>query len=793
MNKRSLLLVFAFLLALLPANAVLKEENLENTLSILRTELTNYHAELDRQSGYLRDQQTAIRDKLFSIMGQSNQNALMLYSQKPEYVFDLAYACHEATEQYADFQQNVQPFRSLIAQNKAEIARYDYLINSLSTMNVSTLSKKAQIDKSVCLTLAVNIRHTLSDNSQQFKDYIGYYQEIEDQLKTLNDYANKRYKNIQENIFKNAGENYFDILTKLKTNIQETKDEIATKYFEKTKVLSQWDASYIIGLFILIAFYAVIAGAINMVVIRFLVPKRFRTPAFVSRRTCIIMTTSVMTLALVLGLIRIVFMGQNFIIMACGLLVGYTWLLSVILISLLLRLSGEQIKSGFRIYLPLMAMGFIVIAFRIVLVPDNLVNISLCPILLVCLIWQWVAIRRNNTKIPKSDVTYTYISLVVFLISFISAWMGYTLLSVQLLIWWTMQLTCILTITCLRGWLKKFAEKRDYEHQGITKTWLFYAIYQVLLPVLSVASFLLALYWAADVFNLSDKIWEIYREPFINTKWFTASILSIAEVVALYFLFAYLNRTIKALLKIYFETSDKSTAASRFIMAKNVVQVTVWGFWIIISLAMFHIDNTWLVVVSGGFSTGVGFAMKDILENIYYGISLMAGRVKIGDYIVYEGTRGRVSSINYTSTIVEATDGSIIAFQNSQLFTKSYKNMTKNHGYELDILEVGVAYGSDIKQVKKLLYDAITALKITSKKREVKIVLKEFGDNAITLKILVWVSVMTQYVDDGRIMECIYETLNANNIEIPFPQRDIHIIHPKPEQVEKILSEEKDA
>ena len=81
MNKRSLLLVFAFLLALLPANAVLKEENLESTLSILRTELTNYHAELDRQSGYLRDQQTAIRDKLFSIMGQSNQNALMLYSQ----------------------------------------------------------------------------------------------------------------------------------------------------------------------------------------------------------------------------------------------------------------------------------------------------------------------------------------------------------------------------------------------------------------------------------------------------------------------------------------------------------------------------------------------------------------------------------------------------------------------------------------------------------------------------------------------------------------------------------------
>ena len=784
MNKRILLFILLTILVLLPANAVLKEENIESTLSILRTELTNYHAELERQSSYMREQQSAVRDKLFYIMGKSNQNSLMLYSQKPEYVFDLAYACHEATEQYDDFKQNVQPFRLLIEKNNAEIARYDYLINSLSTMNVSALSKKAQIDKSVCLTLAINIRHTLNDNSNQFKDYIGYYQAIEEQLKTLNDYANKRYKNIQDNIFNNAGENYFNILAKLRTNIQNTEETISTKYFVKTKVKSQWDSTYIFGLFALIGFYAILAGLFNILAIRFLIPKRFRTPAFISRRTCIIMASSVVTLALILGLIRIVFADQNFIIMASGLLVGYTWLLGVILISLLLRLSGEQIKSGFRIYLPLMAMGFIVIAFRIVLVPDNLVNIILCPILLVCTVWQWIVIRHNNKNIPKSDVTYTYMSLMVFLASFVCAWMGYTLLSVQLLIWWIMQLTCVLTITCLRGWLKKLAEKRDYENKKITKTWFFYAIYQVILPILAVASFLIALYWAADVFNLSDKIWDIYKEQYINTKWFAASILSIAEVFALYFIFAYINRTVKALLKIHFENSDLSTAASRNIMAKNVVQVAVWGIWLMVSLAVFHIDNTWLVVISGGLSTGIGFAMKDILENIYYGISLMAGRVKIGDYIICEGTRGRVTSISYTSTIVEATDGSVIAFQNSQLFTKSYKNMTKNHGYELDILEVGVAYGSDIKRVKQLLHDAISDLKVTDRKREIRILLKEFGDSAITLKILVWVPVMTQSVADGCIMECIYDTLNANNIEIPFPQRDVRIIHATPEQME---------
>ena len=155
----------------------------------------------------------------------------------------------------------------------------------------------------------------------------------------------------------------------------------------------------------------------------------------------------------------------------------------------------------------------------------------------------------------------------------------------------------------------------------------------------------------------------------------------------------------------------------------------------------------------------------------------MAGRIKIGDYIICDGVRGKVSSINYTSTMLEALDGSVIAFQNSQLFTKNYKNMTKNHGYELDVLEVGVAYGSNIKEVKELLVNAITELGVTFSKQPVTVRLKSFDDSCITLKILVWVNVFTQGSDIGVIMECIYETLNKNGIEIPFPQREITIKH----------------
>ena len=130
--------------------------------------------------------------------------------------------------------------------------------------------------------------------------------------------------------------------------------------------------------------------------------------------------------------------------------------------------------------------------------------------------------------------------------------------------------------------------------------------------------------------------------------------------------------------------------------------------------------------------------------------------------------------------MINTTDGSVIAFQNSQLFTKNYKNMTRNHGYECHILDVGVAYGTDIKQARQVIVDAVGALPNINKSRGVKVVLKEFADSALTLKVVVWVNVFTQYSDDGVILEAIYEALNENNIEIAFPQLDLHIKRDNP-------------
>lgn len=764
-----------FLFAL-PSQAVLKEKDLNNTLSILRNELTQTHQEQKRMQIKFKNSSDKVKKNLFAILSKSNQNALMLYSQKLDYVFDLAYACHEATDQFRDFKENSLPFRSYVTKINGEVARYDSLVGSLQSMPTMTLSPKAKIDRNVCLTLAVSIRNNLLESKNMLQDYIKYYDMTEHRLKYLNDYANSRYSEIQNNIFKNVGENYFSILSNLGTQVNKTAETVNDKYHTSKKLHSQWDSRMIVGLFLSIVFYGIISILLNLLAIRYLMPRKLRTEQFLLKRPCIMMATSTVTFAIIIGIIRNA-VNQNFIAMASNLLVEYAWLLGVILISLLLRVDGKQIKSAFRIYSPLTLVGFIVITLRIALVPNDLVNLIFPPILLLCTIWQWSVISRHNENIPRSDMFFTYISLVVFVASTICSWIGYTLLSVQILIWWIMQLTCILTINCLAEWLAKYAAKHHIEEKPINRIWIYNLILKVGLPIMGVSSILISVYWAADVFNLTELVVRLFNARFIDVSNFSVSISSIVMVLVLWFIFAYISNTTIAFMQLHFNKKDSRTAASRNVMGKNVIQVLVWGIWLLISLAILHVSNTWLVVVSGGLSTGVGFASKDILENIYYGISLMAGRINIGDWIECDGTRGRVSSISYTSTMIEATDGSVIAFQNSQLFTKNYKNLTRNHGFELSVVNFGVGYGTNVERMRKVIIAAVEALNIPyiDKEKPLSVLFTEFGDNSINFKFICWVDVTKQVVTESQISECIYNTLNENDIEMPFPKRDVYI------------------
>ena len=125
-----------------------------------------------------------------------------------------------------------------------------------------------------------------------------------------------------------------------------------------------------------------------------------------------------------------------------------------------------------------------------------------------------------------------------------------------------------------------------------------------------------------------------------------------------------------------------------------------------------------------------------------------------------------------------------MSFLNATLFAKNFSNLTRNHGYEFVKITVGVAYGTDIQRVRQLLGDALQTLQdrdafgrdIVDPKRGVNITLDDMDDSAVTIAVKqqVLVAERVGYID--RAKELIYNTLNENGIEIPFPQCDVHLV-----------------
>ena len=828
------------------AGAVLKEKNLNSTLSVLRAELeTTFYEQRNNMARYkmYTEQQ---HKQMVALMQRSDQVALMLYSQKQDFTFDMTYACHEATEMYREFNKRSMPYNNIMKRMDAELTRYKYLIETLSMIPPSMkrmgqakqgqqppkyimdkngkqrklpfmLDGQGLHDRKACLDYATALARNLQNMRNNVEKDEQHYQRMSAKLKKMNDYAILRYNDIQHTIFVNGDQSYLEIVKNMPMQYRSAKADVNEKYDEEKvkianggerKVYSQWRGPIVGGLSVFVLLYMLIAGMLSNVLVRWLVPKRYRTEAFMKKKVCLILFVAMLIFAVSVMVAR-TFMYHNFFLMASKLLIEYAWLLCAIFFSLLVRLPGEQIKSGFRIYAPIMLMSFIVITFRIIFIPNNLVMLIFPPILLAFTVWQWRVVKRHNANIPRSDIFYTWISLAIMVFSTASALYGYVLLAVQVLIWWMFQLSCIQTITCVYDMLAQY-EKRYLAHKihseadaekakkgsmlsiitishnkHINVTWFYDFVYMALVPMLSVFSLLLSIWWAADVFDLTATVWNIFMFNFLNvTGVVQLSIGKMVMVLSQFFLFRYINYLVKSLYHKYHKSKVVVNGKPNFTLANNIIAICCWGLYFIISIKLLKIPSTAISVISAGLATGVGFAMKDLLENFFYGISLMTGRVRVGDYIECDGIRGKVDSITYQSTQIITGDGCVIAFLNSSLFSKNFKNITRNHSYEWVKVPVGVAYGSNVEEVRQMLIKAVNNLEekapdgrdIIDTTRPVSVVFDEFGDNSVNLFVTYWVLVEEKFSKTGQVKEAIYNTLNEHNIEIPFPQRDVHII-----------------
>ena len=761
----------------LQAGAVLKESNMEQTLGVLCDELSETHQEHKARAKRFEKRNKDFQRSIGRDLELCNNIELMLYSQKEQNIFDLAYACGQATSLYNRV-SHTRSFKQFEQQQDEQIAQYENLVkalNSIPDVQLKTSAMRATRDS--CIYLAKFIENDIRSTRETMKDNHEKRQWVAEKAKKLNDYALSMYERIRQSVFVNGGQNYFQILSRLNYNWKTSKDDLAEKYSRSHKTQSEWRGTLIGFLFIFMAVYVVGALLLSWLIIK-LIPRRFLSNAtykkFLPKRSCIIICGAAAVFGIATFIISNV-TDQNFMVMATRLLSEYAWLIAVIMLSIIIRINGDTVKSGIKLYVPVLLVGFVVFFFRIVFLPSTVVNLVFPVLLLVFTIWQLIVNRRHNVNVPRSDVFYSWISFIVMAVSTVMAWMGYTLMSVQMLIWWIMQLTLIQTITVIYDLLHSYEDKYIPKDADVRKTWFYDAVYKMVIPIAATISVALSIYWAARVFDLTQWCERIFRYKFVNQSGLIVlSLERILFCVALAFVFNYIIYLFVQGYQLWkaYKTGSENKAVS---LSMNIIKYIGWGIYIYIVMVTLGVNRTGITFILTGLSTGVGFAMKDTLENLFYGLSLMNGRVKIGDVIECDGVRGKVKNINYQSTLVETIDGSVIAFLNSQLFTKNFKNMTRNHGYEMAKITVGVAYGSKVDQVRDMIIERISKLDCYDRNKGIQVLFQNFGESSVDLLVVVWVRVNSQVADIALIKENIYSVLNENGIEIPFPQSDIHI------------------
>ena len=805
---KKILAILVVIMTVFDAGAVLKENNMQQTLSVLCEELSETHQEQKERAQRFEQRNGQFQRSIGKDLELCNNIELMLYSQKEQNVFDLAYACGQATQLYNRVSRT-RSFKQFEQQMDEQIAQYQNLVTALNNIPDSQLkTPQMRLTRDSCVNLAKVIAQDIVRARETMKDNHEKRQWVANKAKKLNDYAMEMYEQIRQNVFVNGGQSYFQILKRFGYNWKSSKEDIAEKYSRSRKARSEWRGPLIGFLFIFLAVYVVGALLLSWLILRYLVPRRFISLKFRKKRSCIVICVAAAVFALATFIISNV-TSQNFMTMATRLLSEYAWLIAAITLSIIIRQRADVVKSGIKLYVPVLLMGFVVFFFRIVFMPSSVVNLVFPALLLVFTIWQLIANRRHHAVVPRSDVFYSWVSFIVMAVSCVMAWMGYTLMSVQVLIWWIMQLTLIQTITVIYDLMHSYENKYIPSDADVRRTWFYDAVYKMIIPIAATLSVALSIYWAARVFDLTQWCERIFRYKFVDQPGLIVlSLDRILACVAFAFVFHYIIYLFIQGYQLWKQNRAESRAISRFerendvdgeidiqtvveedpnarakvkaeskavTLSMNIIKYIGWGIYVYIVLVTLHVNRTGITFILTGLSTGIGFAMKDTLENLFYGLSLMNGRVKIGDVIECDGVRGKVSNINYQSTLVETIDGSVIAFLNSQLFTKNFKNMTRNHGYEMAKITVGVAYGSKIDQVREMIIERISKLDCYDPGKGVQVLFQNFGESSVDLLVVVWVRVASQVADIARIKENIYGVLNENGIEIPFPQADLHI------------------
>ena len=711
------------------------------------------------------------------------------------------------------------------------------------------LDEEGEIFRDSCIRYASELLKLYADNRALVQADSTHYQEAYLRMKETYDYAQSQYQELENYVFIDGQTPFLEIMANpqyywsivmsdlrgqydfheindetLPADTTAVSSEVATEEpaAEAEKDGNFWgtlNSKGVNAMLVIVLGLQLVALIIAWVLTSLLVlllARIFKRRRFIPKKQLSIFSIFLGTIVYYL-VVGITLHGDDYVMLSAKHVNTLLWLLIAITGSLMLRVKPEQIRHSFRLYIPTFLIAIVIIACRVTFVPDRLMNFMFPPILLLIVLRQLFFCIRESGKATPIDSVLGWISLAIYLIAFGFAFFGYTFVALLILIWWYFQLAMLLSIVCIADLMVRYKEKKlnkrvDAMRERITyvsgndresllfgATWFYDFIRQAAIPSLLLLSLPFCIRMSLNVFDFNDLYDKIFNIPFIQLTdkdgfdTLRISGKSIIGLLILFFVLRYFNRAIHAIYQYLryatFMRKHNRTAIRdneiNLSLGNSILSVLVWMAYVIVVVAVWKIPMGSLSLVAGGLSAGIGLALKDILNNFIYGIQLMGGRLRVGDWIECDGVRGRVVAINYQFVQIETLDGTEMSFLNASLFGKNFNNLTRNNSYEFTKIIVGVAYGTEVKRVREVLLEAMKQMRtkdrygrdIVDPKYGIKMVVSDMSDSSVDIAVKQYVLVAERigYVD--RSKEVIYEALNDANISIPFPQCDVHLIH----------------
>ncbi|MBR9976368.1 MAG: mechanosensitive ion channel [Bacteroidetes bacterium] len=238
--------------------------------------------------------------------------------------------------------------------------------------------------------------------------------------------------------------------------------------------------------------------------------------------------------------------------------------------------------------------------------------------------------------------------------------------------------------------------------------------------------------------------------------------------------------------------TDKLMAKNKYdigvrVATGSIVRYAVLTIGIIMILQIVGLDLSTLTILLGALGVGIGFGLQSVTNNFVSGLIILFERpVKVGDRVeVINGIAGNVVSISIRATQIITNDNISIIVPNSEFISNTVINWSHSERAVRFNFEIGVAYGEDPEVVREILLEIANANSGVIRERKSDVLLKEFGDSSIVFILRVWTQ---EYADRPGVLHSqinyeIARRFKEKGIQIPFPQRDVHIIPPpEPEE-----------